>query len=607
MAVREGGVFATVVHYLLYATVALLLVDVFVDVGSRVPLFSLALVVATGFAVLAIGRAVRIESGGEIANKIGRESGDNHLDKLRRTVAKRRITFESVRDPRPANGGRVVPVVLLGLLVVGGGLRLYALGSQSFWFDEAISTNAAIALLETGSPTFPSGETYWRAFPHTLVAAGSMLVFGTGEAAARLPSVVFGVATIGVTYWLGRDVGGWRVGLLAAVMVTFATWEIAWSRQARMYAFFQLLFVLALVLLLRVERSWFGDRWAVVGVVVVGLLAAATHQIGLVLLPVAVAYLGIVGAIDGRLTTRAAGGLVAGAVGVALLAALVGLSVLDALASVFDTDVSYWESYFEWFVDEFHAFVLLAVVGAILPFYRGWWRAGLLLVLATGPALWVLSFHTELFATRYLYFALPVGFVWVGVAVDFAALGFVKWVRRLFERRVEIGGIASRVPGRWPVTNGALITGIGLVTLLALGGGFTVVPQADYELGVNAPQPEFHGAYEYVNEHREDGDVIVAGWTAPGVYYAGGVDYWLEHELTGREGDWTFGGSERYSGAEPVRDVEELESVIGEHERGWIVLDEIALARQSPEVRAELEAIETHRSDSVYVFYWNRG
>ena len=696
MAVREGGVFATVVHYLLYATVALLLVDVFIDVGSHVPLYALALVVAAGFAALAIGRAVRIESGGEIGSaggigsesaaesagtdgseseagsgetagssgEIGGEREGNRLDELRRSVAKRRITIESVRDPRPADGGRVVPVALLGLLVVGGGLRLYALGAQSFWFDEAISTNAAIALLETGSPTFPSGETYWRAFPHTLVAAGSMLVFGTGEAAARLPSVGFGVATIGVTYWLGRDVGGWRVGLLAAVMVTFATWEIAWSRQARMYALFQLLFVLAVVLLLRVERSWFADRWAVVAVVVVGLLAAATHQIGLVLLPVAIAYLGIVGAIDGRLTTRTAGGLVAGAVGFALLAALVGLDMLDALAGVLEADVSYWDTYYDWFVDEFHAFVALAIVGVTLPFYRGWWRAGLLLVLATGPALWVLSFHTELFATRYLYFALPVVFVWVGVTLAYvgeAVVGRLRVIRdrsvtdsvgssadrsgeglRRADRRTRSGGgtdVTAAANGgdgfdgtespdsdarfiptmsadagdgasgtAAPMALGVPIVALALVVFLAIGGGFTVTAQSAYELGVNAPQPDFESAYACVDDHREDGDVIVAGWTAPGVYYAGGVDYWLVHDLTMGGGEWTVNGVERYAGAAPVMTAEELEDVIDEHERGWVVLDDIAVARQDGEMvevlSADVELVTEREGISVYSWDW---
>ncbi|WP_265112387.1 glycosyltransferase family 39 protein [Halosolutus halophilus] len=568
----------TAVRYLLYVTVGLVALDVVVDIGSIVPIDRLTLIVA---GALVLASAIRY---------VGPES----------EIGARALS-PSVRQP----SDRTVAIILLGLLVAGGMLRAYALGAQSFWFDEAISTNAAIAVLETGRPTFPSGYTYWRAFPQTLVMAGSMAVFGTGEAAARAPSVVFGVATIGVTYWLGREVGGPRVGLLAAALVTFATWEIAWSRQARMYQLFQLSYVLALVLLLRVERTWFGDKRSVVALAAVSVLAALTHQIGYVLLPIAVAYLGLTGLIDGRLSGRIVGSLLVGSLVLLFAVEFVTSGFTGAIESVSTTDVDYQEAYTDWLVEEFHAFVYLAVVGSALTFYRGRYRSGTLLVLAVAPAAWILSFHTELFASRYLYFVVPVLFLWAAVTVDFVAVGVADRGRAIGDRLLDADSSVSRADGGTATACVACSVAIASVVLLGFGGGFTVTPHAEYELGPNAPQPEFADAYEYVNEHRESGDVIVAGWTATGVYYAGGVDYWLAHDLTGSGGNWTVDGVDQYAGAEPIRSADDLEAVMDDNERGWIVVDEMALARQPHELRSELEAMPNYRSDSVYVFHWD--
>ena len=574
MASNPRSVIGTAARYLVYVTVGLVFLEV-VDFRTYVPLGSLV-IVATG--------ALTIATVFQYVDPDGEPGTDR----------------ASTHQPST----QVVAVTMFVLVVAGGFLRVYALGTQSLWFDEAISTNAAIALLQEGEPTFPSGSTYWRAFPHTLAMVASMAVLGTGEAAARAPSVIFGVATIGVTYWLGREVGGRRVGLLAAAFVAFATWEIAWSRQARMYQLFQLLYVLTLVLLLRVERTWFEDRRAVVALVLVGALAAATHQIGYVLLPVAVAYIGLAGFVDGHLSRRGTTGLL---VGTLLLVPVIEFGtggVSYALESGVDPDFSYWDSYVEWLIDELHGVVLLGIVGMAVTYYRGWYRSGTLLVFAVVPPVWILSFQTELFATRYLYFGLPILFVWTAVSVDYVAVVATEQWESFGSRVHRSERPVSRADGGAGATCRTCLVAVCMVGLLMLGGGFTVAPQAEYNLGANAPQPDFGGAYEYVNENRESGDVIVAGWTAPGVYYADGVDYWLAHDLTGTGANWTTNGGERYAGAEPVETTAELDDVMNEHDRGWIVVDEIALARQPTELQSELEAMPSYRSDSVYVFYW---
>jgi len=546
VSIQVRSLTQVIAHYLLTALFALLFVDLATDIGSTMPMLALSGVTAGLFLLAAVVTAIN-------------DSGHNQSHK-------------SLTEWTWLGRARWEQLSIVGLIAVGTILRVYALGAQSLWFDEAITVNAAMAVLEHGRPVFPSGYTYWRAFPHTLVVSTSMAVFGTTEWAARFPSVLFGAGTILVTYWLGREASGPRVGLLAAGLLTFATWEIAWSRQARMYQFFQLLYGLAILLVLRADTQEDLDIHRLGVLVVVIGLAAATHPIGYILLPVTVAYLSVTAVVDGQLTVRSTSSVVGVAVVLTILFELVGPGITGALETVTATDVDYWDTYVSWGIDEFHAFFYLAAVGAAITVYTRARRAGFLYMLAVAPPALILSFSTQLFATRYLYFALPFLVIWATIAVVYAA---------------------TQVSTLWPSTplseisiqQVRSIVSILLIGSLMIGGGFTVAPQQEYQLGINAPQPEFAEAYEYVNQNRAPDDVIITGWTAPGVYYAGGVDYWLAHDLTGTGGSYTVSGRERYSGAEPIRSAEALTATLNESGEAWVVLDQATYLRQSEQTQ----------------------
>jgi uncharacterized membrane protein len=419
-----------------------------------------------------------------------------------------------------------------------------------------------------------------------------MFVFGTTEWGARFPSVIFAGLSIIATYWLGREVGGVRVGLLAAGLITFATWEIAWSRQARMYQLFQLLYTLSVVVLLRVKARGFRDRRLLSALVIVVGLAAATHPVGYVLLPVTVVFLSMTAVFDGAVSRQTAGVIIGVTVVLTILFEMVGPGITGALERITATDVDYWDAYVSWVSSELHAFLYLAIVGAGVTVYAQDRRAGLLCLLAVLPPVAILSFSTRLFATRYLYFVLPFIVVWAAVAVVF----IIEQLRGL-----QSAVSPLRAMGFQQFIS---VVSIGLLCLLMLGGGFTVAPQQEYQLGVNAPQPDFKGAYEYVNEHRDADDVIVAGWTAPGVYYAGGVDYWLAHDLTGTGGTFTVNGVDRYGGAKPIKSAAELQSVLNGSTQVWVVVTRTAQLRQSSETQEFISTNMSNRysSDRVSVY-----
>ena len=134
-------------------------------------------------------------------------------------------------------------VILFALTAIGFYLRFNNLGDRSFWFDEAITSYAAIGVLEHGTPVLPSGIEYTRALLNTYLIALSFWIFGISEFSARIVSVIFGTLTIPLVYLLGKELGR-RTGLIAALIITFSAFEILWAQEARMYAQFQFFYLL---------------------------------------------------------------------------------------------------------------------------------------------------------------------------------------------------------------------------------------------------------------------------------------------------------------------------------------------------------------------------
>jgi 4-amino-4-deoxy-L-arabinose transferase-like glycosyltransferase len=101
--------------------------------------------------------------------------------------------------------------------------------------------------------------------------------FGTGTLAIRLPSVLFGVASIGLVYWLGVLIGQRIAGCVAAAFLAFNGYQIVWSETGRMYAMVTFLGLLSTILLLLLARSDRRRRGLEIGYAAVTLMGLFTH------------------------------------------------------------------------------------------------------------------------------------------------------------------------------------------------------------------------------------------------------------------------------------------------------------------------------------------
>jgi uncharacterized membrane protein len=124
-------------------------------------------------------------------------------------------------------------LMLWGIVALGALLRLRALSAKSFWLDEIASV--VIARMP--------GNSFW----HWLwTEEGNMALYYVmlrpwleihlGETAARLLSVLPGIASIPVMYLLGRRLFSRYVGILGALFLALSTCAVVYSQEARGYS-----------------------------------------------------------------------------------------------------------------------------------------------------------------------------------------------------------------------------------------------------------------------------------------------------------------------------------------------------------------------------------
>ncbi len=154
---------------------------------------------------------------------------------------------------------------LLCLLAVESLLLFKMLDNSAFWIDEAINGDLGRNILQFGYPTKWDGqylvESYFNVeatrgvveithvwFQYYLTAL-SLYLFGDNTVAARLPFVICGLLTVVALYYLARRLSdSERLAKLAALLLTFHTGFLVYSRSCRYFSLaflFTVLYTLA--------------------------------------------------------------------------------------------------------------------------------------------------------------------------------------------------------------------------------------------------------------------------------------------------------------------------------------------------------------------------
>jgi hypothetical protein len=155
---------------------------------------------------------------------------------------------------------------MAGLCVVAAVVRVAT--TRGLWVDEAISVSQA--QLPLGEMLADVRTTDVHPPLHHVLLWFTVRIFGTSEAAVRLPSLIAGVALVPAMAWVGRVVYDRRTGWIAAVFAVVAPFGVWYSQEARMYSIFMLLAALAVGAQVQALRTGAMRHW-----VLYGLLTAA--------------------------------------------------------------------------------------------------------------------------------------------------------------------------------------------------------------------------------------------------------------------------------------------------------------------------------------------
>ncbi len=162
----------------------------------------------------------------------------------------------------------------ISVLLVALFLRVYALGSQSFWIDE-ISVTSFVRSGHLLSDLRDRGGPFEPPLHYLTVLAALHLPFGF-ETAARIPSVIFGTIEVLALILLTREATTRRsTALVAGLLLAVAPFAVRYSQENRYYVMFSALVLLSWWLLLRGFRLGTLGNWVWYGVV--AALMQLTH------------------------------------------------------------------------------------------------------------------------------------------------------------------------------------------------------------------------------------------------------------------------------------------------------------------------------------------
>lgn len=168
----------------------------------------------------------------------------------KRGAGRSRTTLDLTRTVAGVSPYAIVVALVTALAAI---VFSYRLGASHFHGDEYLVVDAAAGYYFTGELYLwdwiaaDQGNRYYdRAWPHTLLVAGSYAVFGISEWSARIVSVAFGVLTVPLAYLVVAYFTEHKpVAVTTCVAIALYPRLLFYFRWARMYAL-----VIPLVLLL---------------------------------------------------------------------------------------------------------------------------------------------------------------------------------------------------------------------------------------------------------------------------------------------------------------------------------------------------------------------
>jgi len=180
----------------------------------------------------------------------------------------------TIHPSAAGRNGRDWDWTVLLLIAAGAVLRFLALDQQSYWVDEIRSV-----LTAAGGSESNWAYSIWNIHGplHLVLLRLWMFLFGEGEAATRILSVLFGVAALPLFYRAALPLIGRRAARFALVMLVFSPFHLWYSQETRNYAMlFDIVLVAVPLYVAELERQSRGSMLAALAISVAGCLTNLT-------------------------------------------------------------------------------------------------------------------------------------------------------------------------------------------------------------------------------------------------------------------------------------------------------------------------------------------
>ena len=468
------------------------------------------------------------------------------------------ITFNKITDKL---GNKWVLIILSILILFGGLLRFYNLSSQSYWMDEGYTVNAVLSISDNGSTILDSGQNY-SCPTYCFPTAFLVKIFGDHPSSYRLLSVLAGLLFIIIIFFIVRKLFNRNIALLSSFFITFSYWQIAWSRQARWYTLFALLFWLALFFF---YQSLYSNKNKYLNIILTSIftvLAVLTHGLGYLLPLIFIGWILIDQIfIQKKFNWKKS-----------LLIVFGGIVVLWIFNLISNVDIlGYFSNniqlhyvlpyYLNFYLRNYWLFVILALI-ALFSKDSPYKKQIYLLLFTIAAYFTSLSFFTDIVHYRYMFHLTPIFFVIGSIGL----LSLHEDIKHIYGKIIL-----------WVLT-------IGLFATIA-GGVF--IPQTNYFLESDnpetlnnrpyyayTPQPDWNSAYSYIKDNETKEEIVISSMPQFNKIYLNESGYWIQYNYLGfdNKADFTKDGSEYYVGAKVIPNLFDLKNIIN-NGHGYIVFD----------------------------------
>lgn len=482
-------------------------------------------------------------------------------------------------------------VIIVIFLLFFLSIRAYHLGHSSLWIDEGYSINAALSILEKGTPELDSGSFYNQGIMYNYLSA--FLMQGVGfnpfhPITPRIPALLFGFLSIFAIFILARALYNRNIAVLSSFILGLSTWQIAWSQQARGYTGLQFFIILSLYfyfLFLRQRKPSYFLYFALCF-----LAAYLNHTIAIIFIPsyliIFLAWI-ILEFYEYRQKKKLS--FTASVKAFSLLSikkifktrnnklsisktTLISLSLLIFFVIIYNslpkvTAYGFTKEYLFFIKNYLLLFTVIAIIGIVQGLLsKKQFFSSIFLFIALVFPLLIIFEYGPMVHIRYLF---PLFFIPV-IFFSFATYSTTSYIINKIQKQFNTS-FGSRIK---------LIASL-LLTFVLLFPLLTILPQKHYPLFFGSPQPNFKEVYEIIKEEKKDNDIVISPYAHLNKIYLQDPGICLPISLSGRSSQTEAlikRGVDHYTGAPLITSKEHLQEVIDSN-TGFIVLDQMAVIR----------------------------